>query len=138
VLLHPHRPSAAQRPYLTEAAVELDAAGPAAAVASHDDHHLIADCARLHELQPQVVEGAEPVLHVAPHMLVAAIVARYRAVLERPPLEVGVHAREHRFDVTPVQGVDDLAHELHAARLHLWAKYGPARACTKMERHRPR
>jgi hypothetical protein len=36
-----------------------------------------------------------------------------------------VHARQHPIDVTPVQGLDDLAHQLHG-RLHEHRKYRAA------------
>src|SRR5918992_2768505 len=104
----------------------------------------IAGLRRLLQVEPQVVEGGEPVLDVAPYLLVAAVGAPGgRARLERPPLEVGVHASQHPVDVTAVECLDDLVHQLDA-RLHERDKYRaaagePGRSqelCDACRRHR--
>ena len=60
---------------------------------------------------PSPSQGAEPVLHVVAHLVVAAVRARRDSPRE-VALEVGIHAREHPIDVTPVQRVDDRTHQL--------------------------
>ncbi len=92
-------------------------------------------------VEAEAFEGGVPVLDVVPYLVVAAADACHRLAsigfhsksgcmrasiastrLDRLPLEVGMHARQHRVDVTSVQCLDDLAHQPDA-RLHKRAKY---------------
>jgi hypothetical protein len=95
VLLHPERAASANRPQLAEARLERELADRAAAVPAHRGHHATVDLLQLLELEPHALESAEPILYVGPDLLVAASDAPDRAVLERRPLELGIHPGEH-------------------------------------------
>jgi hypothetical protein len=91
----PHEPGAPVRTWMSgSAVVQFDAARPAAAVATHDDDHVIA-------------RGRDTcALRGCP---------RAASSRSRDPC-----ARAPRRRLPSVQGVDDLGHKFHVARLHLW------------------
>ena len=95
VLLHRDGSPGANGPHLTEARGELHAARPAAALASHHGDYAISDLCRVLEIEPQAFKCSEPVLDIAPYLLAASVRARDGACLEGPPLEVGIHTRQH-------------------------------------------